>query len=492
MKHGDTKYPARKICVVGCGYVGLVTAAGFASLGHTVIGLERDHARLAALRSGRVPFYEPGLEEQMRENMTSARLTFTDDCAAAVNDAEFVALAVNTPVDETGKVDLTDFWQAADQLVRTSAERRPIVIVKSTVPVGTAQALADFLCQRAGVESWSVVMNPEFLSEGSAVRSFLQPDRTVIGSDDEDALEEVASLNATSEAPVVKTDFRTAELIKYGSNAFLATKISFINELAQLCERTGADVRTVALGMGLDSRIAPSFLRAGVGFGGSCLPKDTRALARMARDEEGEFLIVEAAIEANLRRRQAVVLRLREALGSLAGKRIALWGLAFKPDTDDIREAPAADIIEALVKDGAEVHAYDPLANEVMQRRHRVAIYEADALTAAHEADALVLLTEWEEFRSIDFTELRRRMRGNVVIDGRYFWDRGSVERAGLRYLTLTAGAASESQASANGDRPIHHMTGLLEEVSGRADRGGPPSHEAEAVASSAPEDGNR
>ena len=491
MKHGDAGHRPRKICVVGCGYVGLVTAAGFASLGHTVIGLERDHARLAALRSGRVPFYEPGLEEQVQENMTLERLSFTDDCAAAVEDAEIVALAVNTPVDEAGNVDLTDFWQAAEQLVRTSAEQRPIVIVKSTVPVGTAQALADFLCQRVGVESWPVVMNPEFLSEGSAVRSFLQPDRIVIGSDDADALDEVASLNVTSEAPVVRTDFRTAELIKYGSNAFLATKISFINELAQLCERTGADVQTVALGMGLDSRIGPSFLRAGVGFGGSCLPKDTRALARMARDEEGELLIVEAAIEANLRRRQAVVLRLREALGSLDGKRIALWGLAFKPDTDDIREAPAAHIIEALVMAGAEVHAYDPLANEVMQRRNPKAIYAADALTAAHQADALVLLTEWEEFRFVDLTELCRRMRGKVVIDGRYLWDRESVERAGLSYLTLTAEAGREAQTFANGDRPIHRVTGLVDKLSGRTDGNAPPSQATQAVASMPREDSN-
>jgi UDPglucose 6-dehydrogenase len=436
--------------VIGCGYVGLVTASGFATAGHSVIGVERDQLRLSALRCGRVPFYEPGVEEQVQENMARARLTFTDEYAAGLRSAEFVLLAVNTPVDEAGRVDLTDFWQAAGDMVRASANRRPTVIVKSTVPVGTTQALAAFLSRQAGGgRAWRVVANPEFLTEGSALRAFRQNHRVVIGSDDEDALEDVASLYATFEAPIIRTDSATAELIKYGSNAFLATKVSFINELAHLCERAGADVRTVARGMGLDPRIAPSFLRPGVGFGGSCLPKDARALARLARDESMELLLVEAAIEANLRQRRMVTLRLREELGSLEGRSVALWGLAFKPNTDDIREAPAGDIIEALLEDGAEVRAYDPIANDVMRQRHPEAVYAPDALSAARDSDALVLLTEWDEFRSIDFAELRRCMRGNVIIDGRYLWERGSVVRAGLRYLTLTPEAPKRAGAPA-------------------------------------------
>lgn len=459
-KRHNGSYQDRRICVIGCGYVGLVTGAGFASLGHTVIGVERDRARLSALRSGRVPFHEPGLDEQVQENMARGRLTFTDDHAAGVRGAEFVLFAMNTPVDETGEVDLTNFWQAAHELLRASTDHQPIVIVKSTVPVGTTQALADFLCGQAdGGEDWSVVANPEFLSEGSALRSFRECDRIVLGSDNADALAEAASLYAALDAPVVATDFATAELIKYGSNAFLATKISFVNELARLCEHAGADVAAVASGMGLDPRIAPAFLRAGVGFGGSCLPKDARALARMARDQQLEFLVLEAAMEANLRQRHAVVLRLREVFGSLGSRCVALWGLAFKPNTDDIREAPAADIIEALLRDGAEVRAYDPMASHVMRQRYPEVTYAPDALSAAKGSDALVLLTEWDEFRLSDFRGLRRCMRGNVLIDGRYLWERELVERAGLRYLA--PGARSGSETETRVDAAVGAAVGL-------------------------------
>jgi len=438
------------MCVVGCGYVGLVTASGFASLGHTVIGVERDPARLAALSSGRTPFYEPGLEEQVRENMAEDRLSFTSSYGLGVQGAEFIFLAVNTPVDEAGMVDLSDFWQAARELAGASLDRRPTVIVKSTVPVGTTQALAHFLRSQAdGSQGWPVVASPEFLSEGNALRAFRECDRIVIGADDPDALAEVAFLYAAFDAPLIATDFSTAELIKYGSNAFLATKISFINELAHLCERAGAEVRTVASGIGMDPRIGASFLRAGVGFGGSCLPKDTRALARMARDRGIELSLLEAAIEANRRQREAVVLRLRETLGSLRNRTIALWGLAFKPNTADIREAPATSVVEALLEAGAAVQAYDPMANDAMRQCYPEAKYAPDALTAAEGADALVLLTDWNEFRSVDLAELRRRLQGDVLIDGRYIWEKEEVERAGLRYLTLAARSRREVETPA-------------------------------------------
>ena len=458
---GDDGQGARKICVIGCGYVGLVTAAGFASLGHTVFGIEQDGARLAALRSGRVPFYEPGLEQQVRENLARGRLTFSDEYREGVQDAGLVFLAVNTPAGEGGSVDLTNFWQAADELVRACEDHRPIVIVKSTVPVGTTQALADFLRGPAGGgRGWPVVASPEFLSEGDALRAFRESHRIVIGSDDPDALAETASLYAVLAIPIVATDFATAELIKYGSNAFLATKISFVNELAHLCEGAGADVRMVAQGMGLDPRIAPSFLRAGVGFGGSCLPKDARALARMARQAGAQLSLLEAALEVNRRQRQAVALRLREALGSLRGRRVALWGLAFKPNTDDVREAPAADVIEALLMGGAQVRAYDPMANDAMRQRYPEVLYAPDPLAAAEGADALVLLTEWEEFLAVDWAELRHRMRGNVLLDGRYAWERGAVECAGLRYLTLSGGPRYEARRPALSPAPT--MNGRL------------------------------
>jgi UDPglucose 6-dehydrogenase len=436
--------------MIGCGYVGLVNACGFANRGHQVVGVERDAGRLSALRSGRTPFYEPGLEEQVAESVARGRLSFTDDCRLGVRDAEFAFLAANTPVDESGRADLSHFWQAAADLAHAVSGQRPIVVVKSTVPVGTSQALGDFLRRQSGDDDrWYVVANPEFLTEGNALRALRECDRIVIGSDDHWALTEVASLYAPFQMPLVATDFATAEMVKYGSNAFLATKISFINELAHLCEQTGADVQTVALGMGLDPRIGLAFLRPGAGFGGSCLPKDTRALARMARDEGLELSIVEAALEANRRQRRAVVHHLREALGSLHGRCIALWGLAFKPNTSDIREAPALDVIDMLLAEGAAVRAYDPQAMDSMRKRRPDVSYAPDTLTALEGADALVLLTEWQEFRLADLAEVRRRLRGNLVLDGRSIWEKQDVEEAGLRYMTIAGWSQREAGAGA-------------------------------------------
>ncbi len=279
--------------------------------------------------------------------------------------------------------------------------------------------------------------NPEFLAEGNALHALRECNRIILGSDDQWALTEVASLYAPFQVPLIATDFATAEMIKYASNAFLAAKVSFINETAHFCEQVGADVQTVALGMGLDPRIGLAFLRPGVGFGGSCLPKDTRALVRMARDHSLQFSLVEAALETNRLQRRAVIQRLREAMGTLADRRVAIWGLAFKPNTSDVREAPACDVIEMLLAEGAEVRAYDPQAMDSMRKRQPSLNYAPDAFAAVEGADALVLLTEWQEFRLADLAAVRRRMRGNIVFDGRFMWEKEDVEEAGLTYITV-------------------------------------------------------
>jgi UDPglucose 6-dehydrogenase len=433
--------------MVGCGYVGLVTACGFASLGHDLVCVDSDPARVQMLREGRVPFFEPGLTEMLRDNYAAGRLTFTTDFQAAVCGAEFVFLAVNTPEDGDGRPDLTNVWQAVLSVRRAARKKRPIVVVKSTVPIGTTQALASFLNALSDNGTpWRVVVNPEFLSEGQALKAFLHSDRVILGGDDERALREVASLYEPFDCPVVSGDFATAETIKYASNAFLATKLSFINEIAFICESLGVDVREVARGIGLDRRIGPSFLKAGVGFGGSCLPKDTRTLVNLMREAGEESVLLQAVMRVNDRRRSAVVDRLRQALGDLQGRVVALWGLAFKPGTDDIRDAPSLAVIRLLLANGATVRAYDPMTNARVGNVFPEVTYCRDALSACEGADALVLLTEWQEFKSADLREARARMRGDILLDGRYVWRRSRVEAAGFRHLNL---AATQSMAKA-------------------------------------------
>jgi len=428
----------RRICVVGCGYVGLVTATGFASVGHYVVGLDNDQSRIQMLREGRVPFFEPGLEEKVRENQAEGHLAFITDYEEAIAGAEFVFLAVNTPEHGDGCPNLTNLWQAVLTVRKAARDHRPIIMVKSTVPIGTTQALASLLNTVSDNGTpWSVVVNPEFLSEGQALNAFLHCDRVVLGSNDERALREAASLYDSFDCPIVSAEFATAETIKYASNAFLATKLSFINEIAFLCESLGVDVREVARGIGLDPRIGLSFLKAGVGFGGSCLPKDTRTLVNLAREAGEESTLFPAVMRVNDRRRAVVVDRLRQALSGLEGRVVCLWGLAFKPNTDDIRDAPSIDIIRLLLADGAIVRAYDPMANARVGALFPQVTYCPDALTACEGADALVLLTEWQEFEGIDLQEARRRMQGDVLLDGRYVWQRSHVETAGFRYLNL-------------------------------------------------------
>jgi UDPglucose 6-dehydrogenase len=425
-----------RIAVIGVGYVGLSTAASFADLGHHVTGYDIDEPRVQQLRRHRIPIYEPGLGELIERNSRADRLNFTTVLREATAEAEFIFLAVGTPPDRHGGADLTALKAAAASIGEV-LDHPLTIISKSTVPIGTGDVVTDIVGAARPDKSipfW-VVSNPEFLREGSAVADFMHPDRVVLGGHDRDAAERVAELYAPLNAPVLITDLYTAEMIKYASNAFLATKISFINEIARICEKLDADVSVVAHGMGMDARIGRAFLDAGIGFGGSCFPKDVRALARMAQKMGYHPELLHSVMEINQDMRKLVVERLRDLLGGLRGQRIGILGLSFKPNTDDLRDAPAMDIVEDLLRKGASVRVYDPAA--MAKAKHVLngnVVCARDAYGAARKADAVALLTEWNEFRSLDLVKLRTVMSRPVVIDGRNIWDPAAMRDLGFVY----------------------------------------------------------
>ncbi len=425
-----------RIGVVGLGYVGLTTAACLADLGHQVIGVDIDEGRLTILRKSKLPIYEPGLEELVERGTRSGRLSYTSRIEKGLEQAEFVFLAVGTPPDRRGGADLTALKVAAEEIGRNLVDNL-VVINKSTVPIGTGDLVSDIVAKSRSSDkiAFSVVSNPEFLREGSAVNDFMHPDRVVLGGHDRVAAERVAELYRPLECPVLITDLYTAEMIKYASNAFLATKISFINEIARICEKLDADVSVVSEGMGMDRRIGAAFLDAGIGFGGSCFPKDVKALARMAQEMGYHPELLHTVMDINRDMRNLVVDRLEELLGGLRGQRVGILGLSYKPNTDDLREAPAIDIIEALLKRGAQVQAYDPVA---MPRAKQVlnggVTYARDAYGVAKKADALAVLTEWNQFRSIDLKRLRTTMRRPVIVDGRNIWEPDRMRELGFVY----------------------------------------------------------
>ena len=424
----------KQICVVGVGYVGLVTAACFADLGNRVIALDISAEKIEGLKRGEMPIYEPGLSELVERNVRSGRLSFTTSYEEGLKDTEFVFIAVGTPSGVDGEADLRYVATAAETIARTMTA--PLYIVnKSTVPVGTGDWVADII-RRSQPQPvpFSVVSCPEFLREGSAISDFMQPHRTVLGSLDREAAERVAQLHLPLRAPIVITDLRTAEMIKYASNAFLATKISFINEIANICEALGADVKEVAIGMGYDKRIGPFFLDAGLGYGGSCFPKDVKALAYMAADKGRHPQLLHAVMEINNDRRPMVVSRLRELLGDLRDKTIGLLGLSFKPNTDDMRDAPSIDIAESLLALGAQVRAYDPVAMDVAHSLLPEVAMQPDPYTLAAGCDALVILTEWNEFKQLDLLRLRGLLNQPVVVDGRNIYDPDTMSELGFRY----------------------------------------------------------
>jgi len=418
------------------GYVGLTTAACLADLGNDVIGVDIDVARVNMLRRNKVPIYEPGLEELIERSARGGRLSYTTDLTEAIADAEFVFLAVGTPPDSRGGADLTALKTAA-RSIGASLVDNLVIINKSTVPIGTGDLVSEIVAVSRPSEAieFSVVSNPEFLREGSAVNDFMHPDRVVLGGHDRKAAERVAELYRPLECPVLITDLYTAEMIKYASNAFLATKISFINEIARICEKLDADVSVVAEGMGMDARIGAAFLDAGIGFGGSCFPKDVRALARMAQEMGYHPELLHTVMDINRDMRKLVVDRLEELLGGLRGQRIGILGLSYKPNTDDLREAPALDIIESLLKKGAQVTVYDPVAMpKAKQVLNGAVVCARDAYGAARKADAVALVTEWNQFRSLDLKRLKQGMRRPVVVDGRNIWDPAKMRDLGFVY----------------------------------------------------------
>jgi UDPglucose 6-dehydrogenase len=441
-----------RICIVGAGgYVGLGYAAALADLGHDVVGLDVAADRVAALNRGAPPVYEPGLEELLARTLAAGRLRFTTAYAEAVPGAEFVFLCVGTPSLSDGDADLRQVRAAAAAIGRHLVPgRHAYVVNKSTMPVGSAELVAGLVAEHAPAGAgFAVVANPEFLREGRAVHDILHPDRVVLGAEDRAAAEAVAALYAPLGAPVLITDPRSAEMVKYAANAFLATKISFINEVARVCEKLGADVEVVAEGLGLDPRIGPRFLRAGLGFGGSCFPKDVGALTRMA-DEAGLHPgLLRAVLEINAEARRRFVARCEKLLGGLDGTVLAVWGLSFKEDTDDLRGSPALDVIALAQERGAAIRAHDPAAMANAARRLAGVALCASPYAAAEGADAVLVCTPWREFRRVDLGRVAAAMRGDLLLDGRNLYDPEAARAAGLRYEGIGRGAPADRPAPA-------------------------------------------
>ena len=417
------------IAVVGAGYVGLVTAVCFATLGHRVTVRDIDPAKIAALQAGEVPIYEPGLTALLAEN--SARISFTLSMADVRSDSRLIFVTVDTPPTHSGDADLSKVMSVLLELAAVGAGPEHVIVMKSTVPVGTGRRIRAILRDR-GLPALGYVSNPEFLREGTAITDFMKPDRVVIGALESEAGDLVEELYRPLEAPIVRTSIASAEMIKYASNAFLATKISFINEIANVCEEVGADVSVVAQGMGMDARIGPSFLRAGIGYGGSCFPKDVAALKQLAGNSGYHFQLLTSVIEVNELQKRRVVGKLRKHLGSLEGKQIALLGLAFKPGTDDMREATSLVLAGRLQAEGVIVRGYDPVVREDERLRGVDLHHSAEA--ALTGADAAVLVTEWPELIDLDWAAVRSSMRQPVLIDGRNALDPQAMSRAGFLY----------------------------------------------------------
>jgi len=425
-----------KIGVVGTGYVGLVVGACLAETGNSVVCVDNDPAKIDALERGEIPIYEPGLAEMVPRNVAEERLSFSTDLKEAVQQCEILFIAVGTPQDEDGSADLTHVLAVAEEIGRAMNGFK-IIVNKSTVPVGTAARVSQTIAALTS-HPFAVVSNPEFLKEGTAVDDFMKPDRVVIGTDDhrvEQAMRDLYEPFVRTGHPILVMDNASAELTKYAANAMLATRISFMNEIARLCDAVGADVRQVRLGMGSDTRIGASFLFAGLGYGGSCFPKDVKALIRTGHDLKLEMKVVEAVDRVNETQKGMLVPRIEAHLGGLKGKVIALWGLAFKPRTDDMREAPALTLVDSLLRGGATVRAYDPKAMAYARRLigERITFCQRsyDAVTGA---DALVLVTEWNEFREPDFERIRSLMRHPAIFDGRNIYNPETLKQLGFHY----------------------------------------------------------
>lgn len=426
------------IAVIGTGYVGLVTGACFAEFGVEVTCVDVDKEKIDKLNQGIIPIYEPGLDKIVEKNVKAGRLNFTTEIKSAVEQALVIFLAVGTPPQEDGSPDMSYYQQAAKD-VAEAMNGYKVLVTKSTVPVGTGKWLREFVSNQQKVKTtFGVASNPEFLREGAAIEDFMRPDRVVIGSNEEDAIAVMKDLYRPLyliETPIVITSLEAAELIKYAANAFLATKITFINEVANLCDAIGCDVHDVARGMGMDKRIGSKFLHPGPGYGGSCFPKDTRALTTVADQFQVETLIVDAVIEANERQRRAMIPKIEKLVGDLKDKKIAVLGLSFKPETDDMRESPATDIIKELKSRGAQIRAFDPVAMEEAKHCLPDIEYATDEYDAIAGADALVFMTEWNQFRALDMERVKELLKSPKIADLRNIYEPDEMRELGFEYV---------------------------------------------------------
>ena len=430
-----------KIAMIGSGYVGLVSGACFADFGHDVVCVDKDESKIARLNDNIMPIYEPGLEALVKSNVNAGRLSFSTDLTESVRGCEAVFIAVGTPSRRgDGHADLSYVYSAAEELAG-AIEPNTVIVTKSTVPVGTGDEVERIIREANSTLEFAVVSNPEFLREGAAIGDFKRPDRIVVGSDVEwarDVMRAVYRPLFLNESPILFTSRRSSELIKYAANAFLATKITFINEMADLCEKLGGDVQDVARGIGLDNRIGSKFLHAGPGYGGSCFPKDTLALLKTAQDNDTPVRIVEAVVQANDLRKRAMGRKIVNALGGDArGKKVALLGLTFKPNTDDMRDAPSIAIVQTLIDAGAIVHAHDPEGMEEASKILPDVVMTDSAYAAAKGADAVALVTEWDAYRALDLKKLREAMSGNALVDLRNIYRRAEAEAAGFAYSSV-------------------------------------------------------
>jgi UDPglucose 6-dehydrogenase len=453
----------KNICVIGTGYVGLVTGTCFADLGNNVTCIDIDESKIAKLQRGVMPIYEPGLEEMVRRNVGQGRLRFTLSYEEGVHNSEFIFICVDTPSGAEGEADLhyvRDVARGIGQVLD-----HPVVIVnRSTVPIGTGDVVANVVRRHLKEPvKFAVVSNPEFTREGSAVTDFLNPDRVVLGAIDRDHAESVAQLYLPLRAPIIITDLRTAEMIKYASNAFLATRLSFINEIASVCEQLGADIKEVAAGMGYDKRIGHAYLDAGIGWGGSCFPKDVKALAHMAAIHGTHPQLLRAVIEINRDRRRQVIRKLRNILGRLDDTSIGILGLSFKPNTDDMRESPAVEIIHMLQNEGVQIKAYDPVAMENARRQLEQVELCEDAYRVAEGSDALVIATEWNEFKQLDLGRVRDLMRRPVIIDGRNIYEPDKMAELGFVYQGMGRGYNGTGRTEWGRDTLIRFEKTVLE-----------------------------
>jgi len=429
-----------KVTIVGTGYVGLVAGACLADMGHEVICLDIDKEKIDKLNKGELPIYEPGLKAVVKRNEFDKRISFTTDKEKAIDFAEIIFLAVGTPQGKDNKADLTYIKQAAADIGKYMKNYK-IIVDKSTVPVGTAELVKKIIKdnQTKKIE-FDIVSNPEFLREGEAIKDFMHADRVVIGCDSEKAKQKMEKLYRTfarSFRPLIFVDPKSAEMIKYASNSMLATRISFMNEVARLCEKVGADIKKVAAGMGFDHRIGPYFLQAGIGYGGSCFPKDVRAFMEMAKENDVDFKILNAVEEINEEQKKSLLPKIKKLVPDLKGKKIALWGLAFKPKTDDMREAPALVLIEQLQKEGAKISAFDPVAKENAKKLVKGVEFIDDEYEVLKDAHCLVLVTEWDEFRNFSYEKVKELMKEPNIVDGRNIYEPEDMKEAGFNYISV-------------------------------------------------------